>query len=391
MEQNDLQRLHELLDDDQLVNCLANPSPKSEAWLAAKAAGDPTLGQLITMLKEMMKHIRVEEPALEAPRKAELWARIEEGVRQARRRSLRRRIFAGVSSAAAIVAVALTLWLHDGTPFPGGAPDYALMVSSMDSSLTSGNVSLLMPGRRIEIMSDTAQLVYNREGEVKINTGKTEKGAEMNQLVVPYGKSSFLALSDGTKVWVNAGSKLIYPAVFEGDRREIYVEGEIFLDVSHSGKPFVVKTSNMSVRVMGTRFSVTAFGNESTQAVVLVSGAVRVDTGKGRNAYDMTPNQRFAYDLSSQALNVTAVDASDYISWIDGFLTFRSQPLGEALRQLQRYYNVEIDAPQAADAVRVSGKLDLRLGVGEALNFISLTAPVTCTKSGDRYVVTLKP
>jgi ferric-dicitrate binding protein FerR (iron transport regulator) len=271
-------------------------------------------------------------------------------------------------------------------------PDYAALIGASDS-IRSDNVSLVMPDRRIEISSDTACLVYNRQGEVNINARQVEQPSEMNQLVVPYGKSSSLVLADGTKVWVNSGSRLIYPSVFAGDSREIYVEGEAFLDVSHDeGKPFVVRTSKMNVRVMGTRFNVTAFSGDSSQSVVLVSGSVRVSTSSGRGKYDLTPNQRLANDIQTGYSSVEQVDAEEYTSWVDGYLSFRSRTLDDVLRQLQRYFNTKIDYdPGQVENIRVSGKLDLKCGIDEALEFISLTTTVNFVEMADGYRTMTKP
>ena len=105
----------------------------------------------------------------------------------------------------------------------------------------------------------------------------------------------------------------------------------------------------------------------------------------------MTPNHKFTYNTRTEALSMERVDAEEYTSWIYGFLSFHSQSLGEVIPQLKRYFNVQIDyTPSQLDRTLVSGKLDLRLGIEETLNFIALTTPVTYRKSGDGYVITVK-
>ena len=90
---------------------------------------------------------------------------------------------------------------------------------------------------------------------------------------------SSLTFSDGTKIWVNSGSKVIYPVSFEKKKREIYVEGEVYLDVTHDTSwPFVVRTQQVDVKVLGTSFNVSAYKDDSNMQVTLVEGKVEVNT-----------------------------------------------------------------------------------------------------------------
>ena len=99
-----------------------------------------------------------------------------------------------------------------------------------------------------------------------------------NQIIVPPGKRTNVVFADGTKICVNAGTRVVYPEVFLDDSREIYVEGEIYLEVFRDeSRPFIVRTEKMNVRVLGTTFNISAYKNQTESSVVLVEGKVEVE------------------------------------------------------------------------------------------------------------------
>lgn len=104
-----------------------------------------------------------------------------------------------------------------------------------------------------------------RQQVVQVNSNKLVEDdikEEYNQIIVPKGKRSQIVLADNSKIWINSGSKVIYPRAFEGKYREIYVEGEVYLNVTHdTSKPFIVNTSGFEVRVLGTSFNISAYKN----------------------------------------------------------------------------------------------------------------------------------
>ena len=106
-----------------------------------------------------------------------------------------------------------------------------------------------------------------------------------------------MTFADGSKVWVNAGTRVIYPVEFEKDKREIYVDGEIYIEVARDeNRPFYVRTKDMNVRVLGTKFNVTAYESEAIRSVVLAQGCVQVETARTPKAI-LAPNQMFSLPM----------------------------------------------------------------------------------------------
>lgn len=213
-----------------------------------------------------------------------------------------------------------------------------------------------------------------------------KEAATFNQLVVPYGKQTTLTLADGTRVWINAGSRLVYPVVFEKQKREIYVEGEIYMEVAHDAeRPFSVHTGKMDVCVLGTKFYISSYGRDRTQEVVLLSGSVSVaPAGRSDRGIRIVPGQQAILD-TSESLEVREVEAESYISWIHGYLPFDNDPLSNILERLSRYYNCRIECTPEAEALTLSGKLELKDDPAEVLKILSATAPINLqiTESGN--------
>ena len=211
------------------------------------------------------------------------------------------------------------------------------------------------------------------------------ENAGFNQLVVPLGKRSQLNLPDGTVVWVNSGSRLIYPAVFADNQREIYVDGEIYLEVAHDlHRPFVVRSKNLNVQVLGTKFCVAAYEGENEE-VVLVSGAVQVVSKIDETITRLQPEQM--YRSENGQISVQKVDTRKYTSWIEGFYYCENENLGNIFQKLSRFYGVEITCDPAISEVVFSGKLDLKDNLSDIFEGIAFSLPISFSKENAKYIV----
>ena len=169
-----------------------------------------------------------------------------------------------------------------------------------------------------------------------------------NELFVPYGKKFQLVLSDGSKVHLNAGSSLRYPIQFMTNyRREVYLNGEAFFDISKDSlHPFVVNTNAFDVKVLGTKFNVSSFSEEDVAQTVLVEGSVQMQNKtsavQAENLITLLPGQKGEILAQERNIKVSEVDTSVYTSWLDGVLVFRNMAFKEIRKKLERNYNVRI-------------------------------------------------
>lgn len=145
--------------------------------------------------------------------------------------------------------------------------------------------------KRYLIKDNNANLDYSTKGRILINDtngllgiGQEYKTGNFNQLIVPFGSKSTLVLEDGTKIWLNAGSRIVYPPVFGTDKREVYLIGEAFFQVKENREcPFIVKTPEVAVKVLGTSFNVRAYEDENYFQAVLEKGKISLSENGSRS------------------------------------------------------------------------------------------------------------
>lgn len=164
---------------------------------------------------------------------------------------------------------------------------------------------------------------------------------------VPYGQTKTIQLPDGTKAWLNSGTRIFYPEKFSQKTRNIYVSGEAFLDVHKDSKhPFHVSISGVDIQVLGTRFNIKSYDEDNKVDVSLLEGSVKMtyDAGnnQGKNQIIMKPGNYISYRKSTGEVVRDSFACEDYASWKDGQLYFRDETLKEIANQLERLYNVKI-------------------------------------------------
>jgi len=178
--------------------------------------------------------------------------------------------------------------------------------------------------------------------------------------VNPVGQKSVLLLSDGTKVWLNAASKLSYSKDFsEENTRDVYLEGEAFFDVAHNEvKPFIVHTSSIKIKVLGTSFNVKSYSEEKTIETTLVKGKVRIEQsdirGNRIGDVELKPNQCAVFNKRSKIINIKEVETDNRLSWKRERLVFDEESIDNVILQMERWFNVEIH-------VENRGSLDCKL------------------------------
>jgi len=168
-----------------------------------------------------------------------------------------------------------------------------------------------------------------------------------NELFAAFGTRSALKLSDGTSVWLNSGSSIKYPDRFVGNKRIVELKGEAYFEVqSDLKRPFIVETSSMRVKATGTKFNVLGYTSADKEEVTLVSGKVEVNLTDNNNnirSTNLVPDQHYSFDKVNGTTSVTNEDTYKYISWKDGKLIFRNEPLSEVIKKISKVFNVDIE------------------------------------------------
>ena len=164
----------------------------------------------------------------------------------------------------------------------------------------------------------------------------------LNTIKVPAGQRVEVTLSDGTHIWLNARSEFSYPASFNENTREVRLKGEAFFDVAKDrNKKFIVNTSRCEVEVLGTQFNVEAYDDRESVKTTLVEGSVDVQAGGEK--VRLIPHEQLQYHKNTAEMEVREVNVREIIAWKNGWFVFDNTTLGEIVKTLQRWYNIEVE------------------------------------------------
>ncbi len=317
-----------------------------------------------------------------------------------RRTRIRRWI---VRSAAAVFLLALGLagyfqfFKADSYQFDasstGGQHEEARMVLS-----TGEAIALNRDKSSIQINDREDQVIVN-DSVVRLSESPIPEGKEvpMNEVVIPYGKSTDLLLADGTKVWLNAGSRLAFPSKFSGKERKVYLEGEACFKVTRNrDKPFIVQAGEVDLEVLGTWFDISAYAGDGSIETVLLEGSVAVHYSKkfglGKGEVLLKPAQKAKFNREERNVHVTEVPHPElYIAWTEGWMQFTKESVNTVLTKLERYYDIEFRLPSHYPSNDlITGKLDLKESIGEVMKALSDVARINYRISGNEVYIEKK-
>jgi len=166
------------------------------------------------------------------------------------------------------------------------------------------------------------------------------KETRYTEIVVPLGQMTRINLSDGSKIWLNSGSVFKYPTEFDQSSREVYIDGEAFMEVARDKhKPFIVNAKKFSAEVLGTSFNVSAYSTDVRASLTLVEGSVLLRSEDEKWSKTLIPGQ---IATLGEVPEVSNINTAFYTSWKEGKIVFRKETLEEIARKMERWYNVEI-------------------------------------------------
>lgn len=221
---------------------------------------------------------------------------------------------------------------------------------------------------------DNVKLVKLSNGELAYQTatGKGSKEIKYNTLVNPRGSQvATITLADGSKVWLNAGSSITFPIGFVGSERKVSITGEAYFEVAHNpAMPFEVSRGETKVQVLGTRFNVNAYDDEADIKVTLLEGSVKTFIGN-RQSVIIKPGQQA--QVSTFIKVVDEIDLEQVMAWKNGVFKFRNTNIEEIMRQLARWYDVEISYQGNFADLNFGGTISREANVSELLKRLEAT------------------
>lgn len=281
--------------------------------------------------------------------------------------------------AAAILVVGVSVWLL--LPKRSEQRDEAATQKVIVPA--GGNKAILTLASGAQVVLDTTKtgtiarqgstnVIKMADGRLAYEPGEHVTAITYNTLSTPRGGQYQLTLPDGSRVWLNAASSVTYPTAFTGSNRSVKITGEAYLEIQHSTRPFFVEVGGQQIEVLGTSFNVNAYADEPVVRTTLIEGKVKVKSAATERALDprwQAVNKGGAIDL--KALNDVEVDA--VLAWKNGAFSFNSADLPTVMRQLARWYDIEVEYPEGVPGGTFDGEIGRGLTLNQVLEGLSKT------------------
>jgi ferric-dicitrate binding protein FerR (iron transport regulator) len=285
-------------------------------------------------------------------------------------------------------AAAVALLLAGGTYYWSVNRQPTALVAAKPAVIEPGRqgaVLTLADGREIVLDSLKNGVVANQRGAAVVlgegqlvydPTVAAAPELQYNIMTTPKGRQFRITLPDGTNVWLNAASSLRYPTSFTGNERRVEVTGEAYFEVvKNAGKPFIVEVNDKAaIEVLGTSFNINAYGNERAIRATLLNGSVRVgvpSTGHQKTVV-LSPGQQ-AEVAGTQITVADNQDTDKILAWKNGLFNFDGADLEEVMRQLERWYNIEVIYENGIPHTRFIGEMSRQIALTDLLDILKRT------------------
>jgi len=389
----------EMVDDRNFLIWLSHLSENQE--LDALVHEHPQFARKVSQAREMILLLKVKEAPVLQDDIYSIWENIVQ-VDRADQSSLKiRKYHKFIKYAAAVIFVmmlsSLGYWKilsnnkHQVYVFQTNKP-----IQQSRLILSSGKeIDLKKDESTVKVNAQNNAIRVNNDSIIKLSSNPEDiEKIAMNQVVVPFGKKLSLELADGTKVWLNAGSKMAFPDRFSGSNREVFLEGEAYFDVTpDKNKPFFVKTKEIVVRVLGTKFNLSAYEADREVMTILVEGKVSMRENNGINLFGkeilLNSHQKAVFDKTNLTTTVNQEpNAEIFAAWTDGWFPFSKEPLNNVFKKVERYYNVQFVYNEPFPSTDlISGKLDLKDSIEEVMKVLADVANVTYEIEQDKIFI----
>ncbi len=261
-----------------------------------------------------------------------------------------------------VAAVKKNVLINDVSP--GGNKAILTLANGATIILDNAkNGALTQQGNSKVVKLDDGKLAYNSNGT------NSPASVEYNTVSTPRGGQYQLTLSDGSKVWLNAESAITFPTAFTGNDRKVTIKGEAYFEVAHdASKPFQVTVNGMQVQVLGTHFNINAYDDEGEIKTTLLEGSVKVS--KGPESKLITPGQQAVVSSTEPKIVVQQADVDEAVAWKNGLFHFNNADLQEVMRQLSRWYDVNVMYDGTIPKREFAGEMQRDLNLSQVLELL---------------------
>ena len=263
---------------------------------------------------------------------------------------------------------------------PGGNKAILTLADGSKINLNSVKNGSLTAQPGAHIVKQSGQLAYKDAAD---NSSSIQ--VSYNTLTTPKGGQYQLTLVDGTKVWLNAASSLKFPTAFSGNERVVELTGEAYFEVAHNSKqPFKVKTASQVVQDIGTQFDVNSYADEGAVATTLIEGSVKIYDAKGQTL--IKPGQQYLLKNSGVAEVKNEVNLDEVTAWKNGMFQFDSADIKTIMRQISRWYNVDVEYQGQIPPSTYHGRISRNSNASTVLKILELSG-INFTIEGRTIIV----
>ncbi|NGF56594.1 DUF4974 domain-containing protein [Parapedobacter sp. SGR-10] len=238
--------------------------------------------------------------------------------------------------------------------------------------------------------NDGVKISQSADGQLayEVDNSQSVQKTRINKISIPFGGFYKVILQDGTKVSLNSGSTLVYPTQFTGDTRSVELQGEAYFEVaSNKKRPFIVKARDTDIRVTGTSFNLEAYTEEKAIVTTLLEGEVYVS--KEQATVRLQPGEQSTSVFGTSRITKKAVDAKSSIAWTTGYFIFEDQEIESILREVARWYDVDIYVQRKSADKKLGGIFSRQKSVEELLHYLKKLNVLEFEKEGRRVTVML--
>ncbi len=379
------------LKDETFIEWKLFPTDELDSYWNDFLHQHPEERKNIELAEKHFRNVNISSHKLPREKKREAIKRLDQSLRTYnRKRNLRH--FTYAAAACAVLLVISLFYIQKN--LNQSQNDFVASIDHIVGNELESEDILFISGNRTTSFQSNVDIQIDDDKTAQIR-GKHEETEEisieqhtMNKLIVPYGKRSKIMLSDGTQLWLNSGSSLEFPSAFSGETREVFVSGEMYIEVAaDKSKSFYVHTSGYKVKVYGTKFNISNYPG-SPSSVVLVEGSVALQSAEKKELF-LLPEEQALYSEETGAFDTRKVDVNSFISWKNGYLSFEDTPMIEALKQIERYYNLSFNFGDdvSFQGLTCTGKIILSDNLDNVMTALSLISATTYKKEGKQIYI----
>lgn len=367
----DKKELQNLIEKYKKGECSEPEKQKLEYWFHVYE-----LNSLVGLSEESLERISLE-----------IWKRVSPAVRE-HKISAKRKIhwWWGAASFFLIISSIYYFSRKESISTPTEIVSHDVLPAGNKAVLKWSNGKVLVLREDMSMLKVDKDKIMYEDGSVVFDEKMSED--VMLEISTPRGGKYVLVLPDQTKVWINSASTLKYPSNFSGKERMVSLIGEAYFEVSHNHKqPFQVKMNNSKVTVTGTKFNVMAYPDEPEMYVSLLEGGVNVSSKTSLRK--LFPGQQ-AILKENGGIQSRIVDVSSVIAWKDGYFSFEDQDIKQIMKQISRWYDVDVEYKGNISAHTYGIVYTRTKGLKELLKFLETFGDFEFDIQGRRIIVSEK-